>query len=177
MKTGRILLISLPFLFLTVLLAGCTQTPSTPNALQPHSAAASRIASLWWVMLVLALITYLITMGLLAFALWRKRYRRPDDDGVQRDWLRGQGQKLVLGGGVILPTVVLFIVYGFTLSTLSALNEQTSHDPVIIEVIGHQWWWEIHYPQQQFRTANEIHIPVGVPVQLHLTSDDVIHSF
>jgi cytochrome c oxidase subunit 2 len=48
---------------------------------------------------------------------------------------------------------------------------------VDIEVIGHQWWWEIHYSNQNFDTANEIHIPVGQPVTVHVTSADVVHSF
>jgi cytochrome c oxidase subunit 2 len=46
-----------------------------------------------------------------------------------------------------------------------------------IEIIGHQWWWEVHYTNQDFDTANEIHIPVGQTVTLHVTTADVIHSF
>ena len=50
-----------------------------------------------------------------------------------------------------------------------------------IEVTGHQWWWEVHYPadgkQPPVTTANELHLPLGVPVEVTLTSDDVIHSF
>jgi cytochrome c oxidase subunit 2 len=50
-----------------------------------------------------------------------------------------------------------------------------------IQVVGHQWWWELHYPDavpsQAITTANEIHIPVGRPVELELASRDVIHSF
>ncbi len=50
-----------------------------------------------------------------------------------------------------------------------------------MEVIGHQWWWEVRYTgadgSQQAVTANEIHIPVGIPVRLQLRSADVIHSF
>jgi cytochrome c oxidase subunit 2 len=53
---------------------------------------------------------------------------------------------------------------------------------VSINVTGHQWWWEVEYqdlnaPTLRFRTANEIHIPVGRPVVLNVTSRDVIHSF
>ena len=50
-----------------------------------------------------------------------------------------------------------------------------------IRVIGHQWWWEVVYPdtipQDQIETANEIHIPVGEPVVIAFESQDVIHSF
>jgi len=54
-------------------------------------------------------------------------------------------------------------------------------DPVGITVTGHQWWWEVRYddptPKNIVLTANEIHVPVGRPISLTLTSADVIHSF
>jgi cytochrome c oxidase subunit 2 len=50
-----------------------------------------------------------------------------------------------------------------------------------IVVIGHQWWWEVHYlagsPDGEFTTANEIHIPAHRPVGIELRSRDVMHSF
>ena len=45
-----------------------------------------------------------------------------------------------------------------------------------IEVIGYQFWWAANYPEQGVTVANELHIPVGEPVELRLTSADVIHS-
>jgi cytochrome c oxidase subunit 2 len=52
---------------------------------------------------------------------------------------------------------------------------------VNIEITGHQWWWEVRYQDPDassiFTTANEIHIPVGVPVTFTLKATDVIHSF
>jgi cytochrome c oxidase subunit 2 len=44
-------------------------------------------------------------------------------------------------------------------------------------VVAHQWWWEFQYPGQSVTTANELHVPVGRPVDLALESADVIHSF
>jgi cytochrome c oxidase subunit 2 len=56
-----------------------------------------------------------------------------------------------------------------------------SKRPLTIEVVAHQWWWELQYkdstPGGLFTTANELHVPVGQPVLLVLTSRDVIHSF
>jgi cytochrome c oxidase subunit 2 len=50
-----------------------------------------------------------------------------------------------------------------------------------ILVTGHQWWWEVQYldggPDQQFTTANEIHIPVERSINIELRSADVMHSF
>jgi cytochrome c oxidase subunit 2 len=44
-----------------------------------------------------------------------------------------------------------------------------------IAAAGHQWWWEFGYGGT--KTANELHIPVDTPIDLDLTSVDVIHSF
>ena len=35
-----------------------------------------------------------------------------------------------------------------------------------IQVTGRQWFWDVDYPTSDVRTANEIHIPVGVPVRV-----------
>jgi cytochrome c oxidase subunit 2 len=70
-----------------------------------------------------------------------------------------------------------------TLQGLSALTPPGSSgvDELTVDVTGHQWWWEIHYPgaghEASVTTANEIHIPAGRRVRVRLTSRDVIHSF
>ena len=46
-----------------------------------------------------------------------------------------------------------------------------------IDVIGHQWWWEVRYPGTRAVTANEIHIPANTRVNVVATTADVIHSF
>jgi cytochrome c oxidase subunit 2 len=64
--------------------------------------------------------------------------------------------------------------------TSRALARLPLKDAVNIELIGHQWWWEARYhdedPSREFTTANELHIPVGRPVVVTLRSNDVIHS-
>jgi cytochrome c oxidase subunit 2 len=73
--------------------------------------------------------------------------------------------------------VVLSGVLALTVNTLLALSAPAEADDTVVEVIGHQFWWEVRYPQHNVLTANEIHIPAGVPVRVHLGSQDVIHSF
>jgi cytochrome c oxidase subunit 2 len=72
---------------------------------------------------------------------------------------------------------VLAIVFGYTMYTLAATENAHGQAAVRIQVVGRRWWWEVNYPDQGITTANEIHIPVGVPVQIQLESADVIHSF
>ncbi len=45
-----------------------------------------------------------------------------------------------------------------------------------IYVMGKQWMWKVEHPGGQ-REINALHIPVGKPVQLIMTSEDVIHDF
>src|SRR5262249_15341928 len=60
---------------------------------------------------------------------------------------------------------------------LNATPTSAGAGDLSIDVIGHQWWWEVRYPQLGITTANEIHIPAGQTVDVHLTTADVIHSF
>ena len=85
--------------------------------------------------------------------------------------------RLILLGGVALPTVVLIIVLALTVRTMHTIPNAAPAGVLQIEVVGHQWWWEVRYPQHGIVTANEIHLPVGRPVEFLLTSADVIHSF
>ena len=49
-------------------------------------------------------------------------------------------------------------------------------DAIEIYVVGKQWMWKLQHPEGQ-REINELHVPVGRPVKLTMTSEDVIHSF
>ena len=85
---------------------------------------------------------------------------------------------MVTRGGLALPMVVMGIVFGYSIYTLAAMEKPDPEKPAVkINVIARRWWWEVMYPEQGFNTANEIHMPVGVPVQIELESADVIHSF
>jgi cytochrome c oxidase subunit 2 len=84
---------------------------------------------------------------------------------------------MILAGGLVVPLVVLGVLWTITLADMSALSQPTRSTPLRVQVIGHQWWWEVRYPQEGIVTANDIHIPAGRPVEVELTTDDVIHSF
>lgn len=57
------------------------------------------------------------------------------------------------------------------------LAEEEADNPLVVKVIGYQWWWAFEYPQLGITTANEMVIPAGKVVHLELRSVDVIHSF
>ena len=69
-----------------------------------------------------------------------------------------------------------------TIFAVVGATRAPSDDALHINVIAHQWWWEVEYPGLgpdggPLVTANELHIPIGREVAIHLTSDDVLHSF
>ena len=49
-------------------------------------------------------------------------------------------------------------------------------DAVEVEVVGQQWFWEVHYPERNVTVRNELVLPAGRPVVLNITSRDVIHA-
>ena len=84
--------------------------------------------------------------------------------------------------GLGATIVVLLLTFAGTMITLEAAVHPPRAPAITMDVIGHQWWWEVTYnepghPEFTFTTANEIHLPVGEPVLVRLQSADVIHSF
>jgi cytochrome c oxidase subunit 2 len=79
-----------------------------------------------------------------------------------------------------VTVLLLFVLLVASVATGRATSKLEGK-PLVLEVKGHQWWWEVQYldavPSRGVTTANEIHIPVGRPVTIKLSSSDVIHSF
>lgn len=134
--------------------------------------AAAQINVLWWVMFGVGTLVYVIVMGYMLVALFRRRSGEFDPDNRPTE-----GTRIVIWGGAVIPAVILVGIFGFTVFTMGAIREPQVTEDLVIEVTGHQWWWDVRYPELGFRTANEIHIPAGQPVSVKLLSDDVIHSF
>ena len=160
-------------------LAGCAGAPS---ALAPRSAAAGRIAGASWILFVAAGAVCLLVFGLMLFAVLRRQPASAAGNalaGGPELARRGRISPIawIVGGGIVLPVVVLIGVFALGLSTLNAMPARADSGDLVIEITGHQWWWEVRYPDAGFETANEIHIPTNRTVELKLTTEDVIHSF
>lgn len=161
-------------LLLACLISGAAfaHTAAGQSILEPASRSAKRVADLWWLMFWLGTVIFVLVMLLVLFAVARGRNSGSDSDlGIKRR------QSVVITGGVVMPLIVLAVVFGYTLHTLTGLAEDHESSDWTVEVVGHQFWWEVRYPDEGVITANEIHIPVGQPVEFKLTSADVIHSF
>jgi len=145
--------------------------------LDPQGPAAERIAGLWWLMFWLGLAVYVVVLALLVVPLLRGRRRAAADEG--EEIAARTGNLLIWGGGVVVPVIILMVlvVASGTVGAQVPWNRDNPGNQLTIDVTGHMFWWQVHYPQAGFETANEIVIPAGEPVHLRMTSVDVIHSF
>lgn len=151
-----------------------------PNIFSPESAPAHSISNLAGFVLAITGAIFVVVGGLLVYALVRFR-RRANDDGTEPAQVYGSGPV-----EAAWTTVPFLIVLVLTLATARVIQEvQDARKPVSaldVQVIGHQWWWEIRYPKLGIVTANELHVPVSksgerLPTFLDLRSADVVHSF
>jgi cytochrome c oxidase subunit 2 len=148
-------------------LTGCSGPLST---LDPAGPAAASIAQLWWVMLIGATALFALVMALLA---WTFLQPGAGANTRPRIWL--------IGGGLLLPALVLIPLTGYALLTGERLLAHPLAANVLrIDVEARQWQWSFRYPDADGGarvSVNELHIPVDRPVDLRVTSRDVIHSF
>jgi cytochrome c oxidase subunit 2 len=145
------------------------------NALDPAGPIARDIDGLWWLVFTIAAIIFVIVQVALVYAIVRYRRRNGEDQPVKQ--VHGNARLEIIW--TIIPAVLLAAIAIPTVSTLFDIRNGPDADDnaLHIEIIGHQWWWEVHYPDYGFTTANELHIPTDRPVVLDMTSADVIHSF
>lgn len=150
------------------------------SALLPASPQAHSLATLWWWMLAVGGLVWLIVVIAMLYASYARGGEIGADGLYQVSETTHRGmERTVIGVGVVTVAIlVAFLVYDFGVGRALA---QHPNKALTIEVIGHQWWWEVHYvdpdPSKIVVDANEIHVPVGVPVQFKLSANDVIHSF
>ena len=140
------------------------------SALAPQGIEAERVAGLFWVMTIGAALILILVMFVTALALFGpESWRR---------WLSRDG--IIVAGGIVFPVITLtaLLGYGFVLTSIG--DSRPGGEPIKIAVVGERWWWRVIYRDsagRRIESANELRIPVGRPVEIELTSADVIHSF
>ncbi|MDX2201260.1 MAG: cytochrome B [Hyphomicrobiaceae bacterium] len=147
---------------------GCAGPLST---LDPAGPASGRIATLWWVMLSGSVVIFAFVMVLLVMA-WR---RAPPDGG---DESRALERLWVHRLGIAFPVVVLaaLLVYGLVIG--EALLPRASDTTVVVRAEARQWAWTFGYADAPGRrTPGVLHIPARRPVDVEITTLDVVHSF
>jgi cytochrome c oxidase subunit 2 len=159
----------------TVLLSACSGPQS---ALDPQGPHAEQLASLFWIFTAISAAIWLAVMIVLLVGLARRVPERPDPlvltPVVER-------RRLAIVGAAAIATLLTVVI----LTALSYLSQRQlfarERPAVTVKLTGYQWWWDVRYenesPARTFTTANEIYVPIGVPVTVKLAANDVIHSF
>ena len=161
------------------LLSACSLN-SHQSALSASGPQAGKIESLWWFALWTATAVYVVTVAALLYAAFhRRRHAGTPVVDVPRESHRGALAWVLWSVlATVLVLLAFLVVDLYTARSLAALERPRA---MHVKVNARQWWWEVQYvdsvPSRTLTTANEIHIPVGRPVLVELTSADVIHSF
>jgi cytochrome c oxidase subunit 2 len=158
-----------------ILVALGTTGCSRQSILADHSKSTHDVGLLWWWMLAAAVIVFSGAVALLFIAFLKRRVRGLPIVGENEKVAEG----MVLLFGIGVPVVALVVLFGFADVYLVNVTAAPAADTtaMTIQVIGHQWWWEVRYDGGKAITANEIHIPVRTRVNVVTTTADVIHSF
>jgi cytochrome c oxidase subunit 2 len=153
---------------LPLFLVGCAGVQS---ALEPAGVQAAAIHRITWAMFFGGAAIFAGVLALAAFAIfapprWRARLA---------------GRAFVASAGIAFPIVVLTILLVYGLALAGQLVGAASEATLRIAVVGEQWWWRVHYLDADGEiaaaSANEVRLPAGTPVEILLTTEDVIHSF
>src|SRR5438067_9861817 len=117
------------------------------NLLDPGGDNARHIAHIWWLMFALAIAVYVVVAGLIVFGMLRGRRTE-----------RGKASRVTDGsfiwvGGIAVPVAILTVLAVVTVTTTQTLRGPDRTD-LQIAVVGHDWWWEVHYPARGITTAN-----------------------
>ena len=144
-------------------LAGCQGALSTVD---PAGPAAGHIATLWWVMLAGAAAILALVVGLIAAAFTR----RGGGAGSERAW--------IVGLGLVFPMTVLAALLAYGLVIGERLLPRRDGDVVAVQAEARRWSWSFAYGDAPGRVTKDVlHIPAGRPVDVAVTTADVIHSF
>ena len=163
----------LPLVALVLLVAACgIEYPQ--SSISPRTDFADIIHSLytnifWWTVLIGVLVWVL--MGYILV-----RFREKPDQERPRQTHGHLGLEI---GWTIGPAIIVVAIAIPTIQAVFATQPDPEEigEALVVDVIGHRFWWEFRYPESGVVTANEMHLPVDRPVRLRLQSADVIHSF
>lgn len=156
--------------FSILILTGCSGDYSI---LDPASQATRDVALIWWWMFAVATLVLLGMVVMWLYAMFR-RQGPPAKTRAQPN-----SKPWVIWGGLVLPTAAMvpLLIFALPMGHRMLPLPLAEGEAVFIQVTGHQWWWQVQYPQEGIELQDELHMPAGVPVDIEVTSADVIHSF
>lgn len=154
---------------------------TSTSYLDSAGARADAILPLTWYMLIVSILVCVVIGWVLVRVVRAARANGGDAETRAIAVEEGPSGTHWIRNGMVVSAVPLAVALVWTMVTLAAVSGPPQTPALMLDVTGHQWWWEVTYdssqPAQTFTTANEIHIPVGQRVLVRLHGADVIHSF
>jgi cytochrome c oxidase subunit 2 len=164
---------------LALLIAGCQHYQSI---FSDAATEGTQFNTLFVIFLVICAAMYVLVIAMLLGALARRR--RAGEANVVDAGRHHQTDPLMQAGLIGWGTLVAVGLAALAIASFFAdrsMARAATAEKLSITVTANQWWWDVQYnsgdPSKTLRTANELHLPVGVPVRILLRSNDVIHSF
>jgi cytochrome c oxidase subunit II len=142
------------------------------ESFDPVTRQGLSITSLFWLELGISAVLLALVVGILVTVLIR--FRAPATDIVDPPQVQGNRRLEIVW--TVTPALILAIMFVLVVQTMRTVDAAQPNAQSLV-IVGHQWWWEYTFPDQQVIAANELHVPVGSPLQVSLQSGDVIHSF
>jgi cytochrome c oxidase subunit 2 len=162
-------------------LSGRASAAAPLTYLVGHGEKAYPVVALTWGVAIISISVILIIALLVLGGVTRRSGLAMTEPGAKLPVERPPGGISWIWIGTGLSSLVLVFSVVWTMAVLARVSAAPTKPALTIEVTGRQWWWQIRYlnddPTRIFTTANEIHIPTGVPVLFRLVGADVIHSF
>jgi cytochrome c oxidase subunit 2 len=134
------------------------------------STVATQVDALLFFLLGISAFFALLIAGLILVFMVRFR-RRPGGDHVPDI----HGSLALEGFWTLVPFAIAMVIF-FWGASIFATIRRPPDDALEVQVVGKQWMWKLQHLEGR-REINELHVPVGRPVKLIMTSEDVIHSF
>jgi cytochrome c oxidase subunit 2 len=134
------------------------------------STVAGQIDALYLFLVAVSVFFTILTAALLI--LFVVRYRRRSEDEVPAPPHEDSTMEILVGSVLL---VLVLVMFGWGAKVFFD-NNRPPADAMEILVVGKQWMWKLQHGTGK-REINELHVPVGQPIVLTMTSEDVIHSF
>ena len=135
---------------------------------QEGSTIARQIDDVFYFILWVSIISFVLCIGAGAWFVIKYRARQghtavhtaSHDTRLEVTW-------------TVIPTILVAIMFYVGFESFLDLREAPA-DSYEVQVVARQWSWEFNYPNGA--TDSDLHVPVGTPVKLTMTSMDVLHS-
>jgi cytochrome c oxidase subunit 2 len=143
-----------------------------PSIFSSASSEASEITTLTLYFIIASVGILLTVIGLLIYV--SVKFRGKPGDPEPRQFT---GNKVVEGVMITIPTLLVGGFFYLTLSTMQTVLPPADGLKPEVVIRGHQFWWEAQYAGKNAVVANEIHLPVGRRILMHIEAADVIHDW